>query len=253
MRRRELIASLASAAVALPMAAGAQQPATPARIGVTITNPRNPVGTYKGLFAGLHDLGLIQGKNLIAQIVELEQPQPALFAAVGKLVRSGPQLLVASGPAITLQAAASAAGTRPIVVIALNYDPITLGYAKSLARPGGNATGVFVRQPELAEKQVELLSQAFPDRRRLGILGMRFRHTSSRRQTVRQDRSGLDPVAFKDPKNPPDDYATAFTALAERAPQLLTALSSPFFTESSERIAELAIHHQLPSMFIFKG
>ena len=68
-----------------------------------------------------------------------------------------------------LQACMQASRTLPIVFVANNYDPIARGYVRSLAAPGGNATGVFLRQTELAEKQVELLTQAFPDPTRLAV------------------------------------------------------------------------------------
>ena len=252
MRRRALIASLASAAIMAPRLGSTQQPGGPARIGVIITNPRNPVGSYKGLFAGLRDVGLIEGTNLVAQVVESVQAPPALFAAVADMVRTGPQLLVVSGPELPLRAAVSAAPALPIVIIAINYDPIALGYAKTLARPGGNITGVFVRQPELAEKQVELLSQAFPDRRRLGIL---FDALSAYQLNAAQTRAtalGLQPVPFK-LENPPYDFAAAFAALAASAVQFLIVLSSPAFTQRREPIAQLAVQHRLPSMFIFKA
>jgi putative tryptophan/tyrosine transport system substrate-binding protein len=252
MRRRALVASLASAAIMAPRLGFPQQRARPARIGVITSNPRNPVGSYRGLFAGLRDVGLIEGANLVAHVVESEQSQPALFAAVAEMVRTGPQLLVVSGPELPLRAAVSAAPSLPIVIIAINYDPIALGYAQTLARPGGNVTGVFVRQPELAEKQVELLSQAFPDRRRLGIL---FDALSGDQLTAAERRAttlGLEAVPFK-LENPPYDFAAAFDALAARAAQFLIVLSSPLFTPSRERIAQLAVQHRLPSMFIFKA
>ena len=79
-------------------------------------------------------------------------------------------MLVANGPEISLQAAAAARPPVPIVMLANNYDPLARGYIKSLAEPGGNITGVFYRQPELAVKQLELLVEAFPDRKRLAAL-----------------------------------------------------------------------------------
>jgi putative ABC transport system substrate-binding protein len=84
-----------------------------------------------------------------------------------ELMRSQPHLVVALGVEVVLQALVGASGSVPIVFIAINYDPIARGYVTSLARPGGNITGVFFRQLELAGKQVELLAQAFPDRPRM--------------------------------------------------------------------------------------
>ena len=85
-------------------------------------------------------------------------------------MRSSVNVLVTQGTEPALQAALSATRTLPVVMIAANYDPIASGYVSSLARPNGNVTGVFLRQTELAEKQTELLWQAFSDRTRMGIL-----------------------------------------------------------------------------------
>ena len=86
------------------------------------------------------------------------------------MVRANPDVLAALGSEPVLQACMQASRTLPIVFVANNYDPIARGYVRSLAAPGGNSTGVFLRQTELAEKQVELLRQAFPDRTRLAVL-----------------------------------------------------------------------------------
>src|SRR5215467_14979254 len=79
-------------------------------------------------------------------------------------------LIWANGPEVALQAVVGASGFIPIVILAVNYDPIERGYVSSLSHPGGNITGVFYRQPELAAKQLELLTQAFPNATRLGIV-----------------------------------------------------------------------------------
>jgi putative tryptophan/tyrosine transport system substrate-binding protein len=251
MRRRAFLRSVTAAVALTSSLALAQQTLKPARIAVISLNPQNPVGTYKGLFTGLRELGLVQGQSLFAQTVLLEQPRPALFAAVAEAARSGSQLLVATGPELALQAAVSAGGTLPIVFVAINYDPIALGYAKSLARPGGNITGVFIRQPELAEKQVELLNHAFPGRRRLGMLWDALSSDQFKAADQRAKALGLEPIPVQ-LDNSPYDFAAAFTSLAASGAELLVVLSSPRFTESRERIAELAIQHRLPSMFIFR-
>ena len=85
-------------------------------------------------------------------------------------MRSNVELLVVVGTEIGLQAAIAASRTIPIVMWAINFDPIARGYVKSLAQPGGNITGIVSLQTELAAKQVELLTQALPDRTRLAIL-----------------------------------------------------------------------------------
>src|SRR5689334_1443745 len=85
-------------------------------------------------------------------------------------MRSQLDLIVAQGPEAALQAVVGASHCIPIVLQAINYDPVGRGYIESIGRPGGNITGLFYRQAELAAKKVELLRQAFPERNRLAIL-----------------------------------------------------------------------------------
>ena len=83
-------------------------------------------------------------------------------------MRAQPELIVVCGPAVPLQSVVRTNQAGPIVMIAFNYDPIASGYVKSLSRPGGNITGVVSQQLELAQKQVELLTQAFPGKTHRG-------------------------------------------------------------------------------------
>jgi putative tryptophan/tyrosine transport system substrate-binding protein len=252
MRRRDVIALFGGAVLAARVAE-AQQAAKPARIGVIGSDRRNPVGTYQGLLAGLRELGLIEGENLTVQFVSVTEQSPAaLFAAAAELVRSKPDLLVVLGPELGLQAAVAATRSLPIVIIATNYDPIALGYVKGLAQPGGNITGLFNRQPELAEKQVELLTQAFPERTRLALLYDAFSTDQFTAAEHRARSLRLEPLSLK-LENPPYDFEATFSTLAQSSPQMLVVLSSPHFTLYRDQIAELALRHRLPSMFIFKA
>ena len=94
----------------------------------------------------------------------------AHLATAAQLMRSQPDLIVVTGPEVVLQAVVGASRAIPIVFLAVQYDPVERGYIASLARPGGNITGVFLRQLELATKQLEILTQAFPDWKRLAVL-----------------------------------------------------------------------------------
>ena len=84
------------------------------------------------------------------------------FAAMRELVDLQPDILIASGPEAAVKAAIAAAPALPIVMIAVDYDPIALGYVRSLANPGGNITGVVFQQPELAVKRMQIMKEALP-------------------------------------------------------------------------------------------
>ena len=135
-------------------------------------------------------------------------------------------------------------------MVAVNFDPLQRGYVKSLARPGGNVTGIFLRQIELAEKQLELMSQAFPNGTRVGALydELSADQFAASQQVAGQIKLRLDGLRLG---NPPYDFERAFETLAKGSPQALLVLSSPFFTNSQSLIASLALRHRLPSMFTF--
>jgi putative ABC transport system substrate-binding protein len=219
--------------------------------------PTGQSGRKRGLSGVLDELkksGFSEGQNLTIEVVREDQDAQQLFAATADLVRSNTELLVVSGSEITLQAAIAASRTIPIPIVmwAINFDPIARGYVKSLARPGGNITGVVSLQTELAAKQVELLTQAFPERTRLAVLwdGISADQFAAAERQARSLRLDVQSLKLE---YPPYDFDAAFRSLAEGSPQMLLVLSSPFFTVSRSRITELAIQQRLPTMFIFKA
>ena len=252
MRRREFIALLGGAA-AWPLSVRAQQLVDKlARIGLLQPSLDNPVAArgYPAFLDELKKSGFSEGQNLTIQFVRLDQDSQSLFSETAELLTKV-DLVVAVGSETALQAVLAASRAIPIVIWAINYDPVALGYVHNLVQPGGNITGIVSLQTELAAKQVELLTQAFPGRTRLGIFwdqisGDQFAAAE------RQARSlSLDVQSLK-LEHPPYDFDAAFQKLGEGSPQMLLVLSSPFFAPARSRIAELAIRQRLPTMFIFK-
>jgi putative ABC transport system substrate-binding protein len=253
MRRREFITLLGGAA--WPLVARAERPTgRTARIGIIQASLDDPlVGRGYLVFLGeLKKSGFNEGQNLTIEVVRSDQDAERIFAETADLVRSNLELLIATGPEIALQAAMAASATIPIVMWAINYDPIARGYVKSLTQPGGNITGIIALQTELAAKQVELLTQALPGRTRLAILwdGVAYDTFGA---AERQARSlHLDVQSLK-LENPPYDFDAAFRTLAAGSPQMLLVLSNQFFALFRSHIAELAIQQRLPTMFNFKS
>ena len=253
MRRREFISLLGGGAAAWPLAAHAQQAGKTFKIGVFAGATIPVMATaYRGFLDELRRLGLSEGQNLIVELRPSDQDLRTLSAQVAELVRSNVDVLVVLGSELPLKAAVSATGSIPIVFVANNYDPIALGYVKSLAKPGGNVTGVVLRQTELAEKQVELLTQAFPDKTRLAVLwdsvsAHQFAAAERRATSLRLE---VRPLKLE---NPPYDFDAAFLAVAETDPHMLLVLSSPFFGRQNRHVAQLTIRHRLPAMFIFRA
>jgi putative tryptophan/tyrosine transport system substrate-binding protein len=190
-------------------------------------------------------------KNFTISYGRVDDPRGA-FVAAAELMRSPIDLIWANGPEVALQAVVGASGFVPIVILAVNYDPIERGYVSSLAHPGGNITGIFYRQPELAAKQLELLTQAFPNATRLGVIwdALSVDQYATAEQATRGQHLSLQPLKLE---NPPYDFAAAFGTLAQGGAQMVLILSSPFFTEHRSEIAEAARTNRLPTMFIFRS
>jgi putative ABC transport system substrate-binding protein len=254
MRRREFITLIGGAAAAWPLAARGQQPDRMMRIGVVGPRPENAGGTgtgYPAMLDELRKLGFTEGRNLAVEYRTVEQDRRAIFADAAELARWNADVLVAVGPEVSLQAAMVASNTIPIVITAFNYDPIARGYVKSLAQPGGNITGVFLRQPELAEKQVELLKQTFPDWTRLAMLWDELSSDQFNAAESRAKSLSLQ-VFSRKLEHPPYDFGKAFRSVVESSPQMLLIIPSPHFIAQRQRIAELAIQYHLPAMNNFK-
>jgi putative ABC transport system substrate-binding protein len=248
MRRREFL--VGSAAALWPLGTSAQQAAKVSRIGVfaTVGNPAMR-SAYRAFLDELRAQGFAEGQNLTVDQRPTDQSPAALAGYVAEMVRSKVDVIVTS----TQPALQAAAGTGiPIVITANNYDPIAHGYVRSLAQPGGNVTGVVLRQTELAEKQVELLTQAFPDRKRIALQWDAISADQFSAAERRAKALGLEVASIRY-ENPPYDFVATFRRMAEVGVQQTLVLSSPFMGRAAQEIVDLAVRHRLPAMFIFRS
>ena len=201
----------------------------------------------------LRKLGFAQGRNLLLEYRRVDQDMASVFAGVNELVAWKADVLVACGPELALQAAAAARPALPIVVVANNFDPIARGYVQSLARPGGNVTGIVSRRPELAAKQIELLVEAFPERKRLGALwdalsadqfAAAEREAKARQLEFEPHQTGKSTLRFC--LGVSHAGAGRRTDAARRCPAPSLGPRDP------QRSPRLATQHRLPSIFILK-
>jgi putative tryptophan/tyrosine transport system substrate-binding protein len=204
-----------------------------------------------GPFAELRIQGFVQGANLISDVTWIDEDARGPSEAAAEVARSGIDVLV-EGPEDALRAASRANPALPIVVYANNYDPIERGYARSIVRPGSNITGVFTRQPELAEKQLELMTQAFPAARRLATLSNTESVDQFNAAQRRAKLQGLEVIPIE-LQELPYDIEAAFRRIIESRAELIQVLSSPAMFPYRFQIIDLAIRHRLPTMFIFKS
>jgi putative tryptophan/tyrosine transport system substrate-binding protein len=251
VKRREFITLLGGAA-GWPLAARAQQAGKIARIGLlgpSLNSPQ-PIALYQALLAQLRELGFIEGQNLTANYRGLDDPRGPFLNAMD-LTRPQPDLIVVLGPEVALQAVVSASGFVPIVFVAVNFDPLARGYVASIARPGGNITGMVFQQLELAQKQVELLAQAFPERNRLAVLfdAQSIDQFNAAERAAKLLTLQIQPLKLE---NPPYDLNAAFRQAQMGAAQIVLVLSSPWFIPHMPKIIEIAAANRLPTMFINK-
>lgn len=248
--RRDVLTLLGGAAAVWPLTARAQEGSI-ARVGLLGSEGPGTRLAWPAFINELRKLGFTQGRNLAVEFRRIDLGTAQAFTGANELVAWRADVLFAFGPEIGLQAAAAARPPVPIIILANNYDPITRGYVQSLSRPGGNVTGIVSRQLELVGKQIELLMEAFPERKRLGALwdvlsadqfAAAERETKARQLTLRAIKM----------ENPPYDFESAFRTLVQDGADMLHVLGSPFFSVQYERLAELTTQYRLPNIHILR-
>src|SRR5215470_16033963 len=162
MRRREVIGLLGSAA-AWPLATRAQQPAKMLRVGTVAGTPKSSPH-WAAFERRMGELGYQEAKNFSFDFLQAASADEYELL-YRKVAAHAPDVILAIGPEIGLKSALAVTRTLPIVMIAIDYDPLALGYVTSLARPSGNVTGVVFQQIELAAKRIQLIRDSFPDKR----------------------------------------------------------------------------------------
>ena len=168
MRRRDFITGIAGSAAAWPLAVRAQQPGKLPTIGLLIPSTRAAHGPwFASLIQRLHELGWIEGRTIAIEYRYADGRADRYDEIAAEFVRLKVDLIVTTGPAA--QQARRATSIIPIV-LPLSGDPVGVGLAASLARPGGNVTGLSIMQPDLAGKRFELLREVVPNIRRLAIM-----------------------------------------------------------------------------------
>ena len=219
--------------------------------GASLSSPI-AAAPYAVFLDELQKAGYRNDQNLSIEYRLIDQPGSDLQTLASEVIRSRVDVFLVTGPLAGLRAVMATGPDVPIVILAINYDPIEHGYVKSLSRPGGIVTGVVMRQTELAEKQVELLTQAVPGKTRLAILWDAFSVDQFEAASRRAQAFGLQMGSFK-LENPPYDFEAAFRTMAATQPEMLLVLSSQHFGPYARRIAALTLQFRLPAMFIFRG
>jgi putative tryptophan/tyrosine transport system substrate-binding protein len=249
MRRREFISVIAGAAV-WPLGARAEQPAMPV---VGFLSPAPAAGEIPHLIAafrrGLAEAGYVEGKNLAIEY-RFNNFGPELMAeAAGDLVRLKMSVIFASVPDAVV-AVRNATSSIPIVALDLESDPLAKGYVKSLARPGGNMTGMFLDIPELSGKQVGLLKEIIPRLSRIAIFGIPGLNAAQFAATETAVRALAIEAEVMEVRVA-DDFERALETARTKHAEAGILLSSPLVFLASRQIGELAIAKRLPLISLF--
>jgi putative ABC transport system substrate-binding protein len=235
--------------LALPFPAQAQQPTKIPRIGILFgVSPSAVAARVEAFRQGLRELGYVEGKNIVIEWRYAEGKIDRLPALAAELVRLNVDVIVTAGPTVT-RAVKETTATIPIVM-AQDTDPVGNGFVASLARPGGNITGLATLSPELSGKRLELLKEVIPRLSRVAVIG-----TSTQPGYAQQLREiELAAGAFKvklqylDVQNP-KDIETAFREARKGRAGAVLVLQTPVLTSQRTQIVDLAAKNRLPATY----
>jgi putative ABC transport system substrate-binding protein len=250
--RRVFIGTVAGGLLAAPFGAEAQQAPRVARIGYLATDLSAAPHLREAFLQGLRDLGYVEGRNLLIEYRDAEGKLERLPALAAELVALKVDVIFAGGGTPSSLAAKQATRTIPIV-FPTAADPVTSGLVTSLARPGGNVTGLSAFSPELVGKRLELLKQAVPGVSRVAVLwqpggqGERTDKDMLKRADVAARALGvrLQVVEVRGPA----DFDRAFSVMTKARAGALTVLPSNIFSNERRRLVDLAAKNRLPAVY----
>jgi len=247
MDRLAFIRWLTSVAVLAPVAGHAQTPPKTRRVGVLMTTTPVAAAHIVAAFAdSLKELGHVEGKNLVIEYRWAEGRRERLAEMAADLVRKKVDVIVASSQAPAL-AAQRATTTIPIVMVNAT-DPVGAGLVASLARPGGNVTGLSQQlTPEIRGKQLQLLKETLPRLARVAVLHSPATTVGLGEYEAAGRTLGMQ-IQFREVKSR-DDLGPAFTAMVRDRIDALLAPGDTFLFTERQRVTELAREHRLPGIY----
>ena len=251
MNRKITVCLLTTVLLSIAPFLGAQQPTKIPRIGyLTASSLSAKSARIEAFRQGLRELGYVEGKNIVIEFRYAEGKFDRLPELAAELVRLKVDVIVTAGPIVT-RAAKEATLTIPIVM-AQDADPVGSGFVASLARPGGNITGLATLAPEISGKQLELLKEIVPKLSRVAVFGTSTRPGNA--QALRETELAAGAFGVKlqylDVLSP-KDIETAFRAAGKgRAHAVLMNVSGGIALSQRTEIAELAVKSRLPAIYV---
>ena len=249
MDRRSFVAGVALGLVAAPLTAAAQPRGKMWRVGFLAGGARPPDGAPPlPLRQALQELGYVEPQNVVYVGRWAEAKQDRLPGLAAELVGLKVDVIVtAGGPA---SAAAKQATSSIPIVLALVGDAVGIGLVESLARPGGNVTGITDQSAELSAKRLELLTEAVPKATRIAVLWnaddrgmtMRYREVEKAAQMLHVT---VQPLGVREP----NDFDTAFSAMTLSRPDAMFLVTDALTLLNRKRVIDFAAAHRIPAMY----
>jgi putative ABC transport system substrate-binding protein len=255
VNRRAFVSALVLGLLAAPRLAGTQPGGRIYRIGwLDYAAPESP--ELKAVREGLRELGYVEGQNIIVESRYAEGKNERLPALAEDLVRLTPDVIVTRA-APAARAAKGATSAIPIVMVT-GVDPVASGLVASLARPGGNITGLTFLTEELSAKRLEVLREVLPRLQRVAVLDRtpnprRYAGGRDAEETKRAAQSLGVQLQIIPTRATEDDLDEAFRAMTRHRAEAVMNLPDPIFFEQRRQIAALAARHRLPWMSEFRG
>ena len=245
--RREFITLLGGAAAAWPIAARGQQPKM-LRVGFVGIQPREfPV--YAAFLMRMAELGYQEGRNFVFEY--LQAPNVDSYeTSYRELAARKVDVFLAVGNERALRAALAAADGGPIAFLAIDFDPVAKGYVANLSRPGGNVTGIFVRQLELAAKRVEIAREVFPGATAVGIAFDTVSREQRDASAEAARKLGLEPRLIE--VKGQHGYGDAFDTMSATRGEPIILPAGPMFLRDRETIAQALLARRIPSVAAFR-
>lgn len=248
MRRRALVAGLAAAASGWQARALAQRATLPIVAGLAAPAEATYTRHVAAIRQGLQDAGFVDGQSVALEFFWADGHYDRLPGLADDLVRRGVSVILTMGGGPPLRAARAATSTIPIV-FHWGGDPVRLGYVASLARPGGNVTGVTLMTNSMEPKRLALLREMVPGAKTIGVLvnPENGQNAAQARQLADLARAAQLAVVSVQASTA-GQLEAAFRNLVESRAEALTVLSDVFFTSNSARIAALSERHGIPTI-----
>ena len=251
MKKKVALVMLGTLVLGCFQLGGAQTTKVP-RVGYVsvLGGPATPDRSFEALRQGLWDLGYIEGKNIAFEFRGAEGKWDRIPRLVVELVQLKVNVLFCPNlPAIN--AAKQETKTIPIVMVS-NVDPVDLGIVDSLARPGGNITGLTLQSLELSGKRLELLKEIFPKLKRVGLVwNSEDRSMNLITQQIQAVAPPLgvtlQPFAVRDP----DDFGGIFAKISQKPPDALFSIADRLIIDQTKQILEFGVKSKIPTMFDF--